>query len=161
VREETLKRFFQGEATALDLAKDVAGSTKRLSSIADRVDIEDMDTDFCVIRPMLVSLVDAVLAGSLPPDALATIGFALDASDKFIWDGDDADELLANVIADWSCPEVNFPLTLENVAKFRARLAGDEHYPTRPKEGATHGGRLISIKQKKSIERHRRRQRST
>ena len=155
MREETLRRFFQGEATALDLAKDIAGSTKRFSSIASQVDIEDMDTAFCVTRPMLISLVDAVLAGSFPPDALGTIGFALEASDKFVWDAD-GDDLLAGVIADWSCPEVNYPLTLENIAKFRAWLAGDEPYPVRPIEVATRGGRLISLQQKKSIESHRR-----
>lgn len=160
MREETLKRFFQGEATASDLAKDVAGSAKRLGSIASRVDIEDMEAEFCVTRPMLGALVEAVLAGSLPPDALGTIGFALEASDKFVWDGD-ADDLLANVIADWSCPEVNYPLTLENVAKFRAWLAGAEQYPIRLGDGATHGGRLISSRQKKSIERHEKRHRST
>ncbi len=160
MREEILKQFFQGEATASDLAKDVAGSTKRLNSIASRVDIEDMETEFCVTRPMLSSLVDAVLNGSLPPDALGTVGFTLMASDKFVWDGD-ADDLLANVIADWSCPEVNYPLSLEYVAKFRAWLAGEEQYPVRPTESATHSGRLISVRQTKSIDRHRRHQNRT
>jgi hypothetical protein len=155
LREETLKRFFLGEVAASDLAKDVAGSTKRFDSIASRVDIEDMETEFCVTRSMLSSLVDAVLHGSLPPDALETVGFTLMASDKFAWDGD-ADDVLANVIADWSCPDVNYPLNLENVAKFRAWLAGEEQYPVGPTEGATHGGRLISVKQKKSIDRHQR-----
>jgi len=34
VREEVLRRFFQGEATASELAKDVADSTKPLSDTA-------------------------------------------------------------------------------------------------------------------------------
>jgi hypothetical protein len=147
VREETLKRFFQGEVTASDLAKDVAGSTKRLSPIVSRTAIEDMGTEFSVTRRMLVSLTDAVLAGTLPPDALATIGFALEASDKFVWDGD-SDEFVANVIADWSCPEINYPLTLENVSRFRAWLTGGEPYPERPEEIPKNHGCLVSIKEK-------------
>jgi len=111
------------------------------------VAIEDMGTEFSVTRPMLVSLTDAVLAGALPPDALATIGFALEASDKFVWDGD-SDELVASVIADWSCPEINYPLTLENVAKFRAWLTGGEPYPERPSTATKDGGRLVSVREK-------------
>ena len=99
MREEVLRRFFQGEATASELAKDVADSTKPLSDTASRVRIEDMDESFTVTRPMLISLCDAVVAGSLPPQELRTIGFALESSDKFEWDGD-ADELVADVIAD-------------------------------------------------------------
>src|SRR5438132_7695475 len=117
VREEVLRRFFQGEATASELAKDVADSTKPLSDTASRVRIEDMDESFTVTRPMLISLCDAVVAGSLPPQELRTIGFALESSDKFEWDGD-ADELVADVIADWSCPEINYPLTVENGLDF-------------------------------------------
>lgn len=152
MREETLRRFFQGEVTASDLAEDVAGSTKRLSSIASCIAIEDMGTEFSVTRPMLVSLTDAVLAGSLPPDALATIGFALEASDKFVWDGD-SDELVANVIADWSCPEINYPPTLENVGKFRAWLTETEPYPERPRKTTKDRGRLVSVREKGSTKR--------
>jgi hypothetical protein len=152
VREETLKRFLQGDVTAADLAKDVAGSTERLSPTVSRTAIEDMGAEFTVTRPMLVSLTDAVLAGSLPPDALATIGFALEASDKFVWDGD-SDQLFASVIADWSCPEVNYPLTLENVARFRAWLTGGEPYPERPTIAIKDGGRLVSVRDKRPTKR--------
>jgi hypothetical protein len=149
VREETLKRFFQGDVSASDLAQDVAGSTETISSIASRISIEDMDSEFSVTRPMLVSLADAVLAGTLPPDALGTIGFALQTSDKFVWDGD-SDELVANVISDWSCPEINYPLTHQNIAKFRAWLTGAEPYPAKPQGVASDRGCLISIREKKS-----------
>jgi len=126
VREETLKRFFQGDVSASDLAQDVAGSTETISSIASRISIEDMDSEFSVTRPMLVSLADAVFAGTLPPDALGTIGFALQTSDKFVWDGD-SDELVANVISDWSCPEINYPLTHKISPSFVRGLLGLSH----------------------------------
>lgn len=63
------------------------------------VEIEDIEEEFVVTRSMLLSLCDIVLSASLSTDALATIGFALEASHKFVWDAD-VDELVANVIAD-------------------------------------------------------------
>src|SRR6266700_942529 len=104
-----------------------------------RVRIEDMDESFTVTRPMLIAVCDAVVAGSLPPQELRTIGFALESSDKFEWDGD-ADELVADVIADWSCPEINYPLTVENVARFRAYLTGKGHTQASLGRSLTTGG---------------------
>jgi hypothetical protein len=160
MREEILRRFFQGEATASELAKDVAGSTKKVSKLISRVGIEDMDTCFTVTRPMLISLCDAVLGRVLPAEELRTIGFALQASDKFEWDGDE-DELVAEVIADWSCPEINYPLTLENIVQFRNWLIEAEPYPSKPNQNVEFDGRLISITEKKSIERFWRRRKKT
>ena len=165
MREEILKRFFQGEITGTDLAKDVAGSAKEVTDLESipnldipgskvgkyvSVEIEDMEEEFVVTRSMLLSLCDAVLSASLPTDALATIGFALEASDKFGWDAD-VDELVANVIADWSCPEVNYPLTIENMKRFRAWLTGAEPYPSKPTGMATREGRTVSVTEKKRI----------
>jgi hypothetical protein len=115
-----------------------------------------MGEQFTATRPMLISLCDVVLAGSLPPQELRTIGFALEASDKFEWDGD-VDDLVASVVADWSCPEINYPLTLENIARFRAWLTGAAPYPIKPSQSVKFGGRLISMTEKTSIERSRRR----
>jgi len=82
--------------------------------------IEDMKDPFLVTRGMAVALCDAVLGGSLPSVALETIGFALVASDNFYWD--EEDNALAETLYDWSCPAINYPLTLENVAMFKSRL---------------------------------------
>jgi len=148
MREHVLRDFFEGKSSAAELGRDVAGSTKRNGPKASVVSIEDMDKDFVVTADMAARLCDAVLHGELLPDALHTIGFALEASDRFQWDGDD--DVLANVIADWSCPEVNYPLTFENVQRFHAWLMGTEPYPAKPP--LTGDGRnLISVTEKKSM----------
>ena len=54
-------------------------------------------------------------------------------------------ELLSNVTHDWSAPEVNFPLTLENVNRFRAWFIGAEPYPAKPESFSD--GNLVSIKE--------------
>ena len=150
MREEILRRFFLGEVTGTELAKDIAGSEKRLDEIAIAVEIEDMAGELAVTRRMLMALCDAVLSGSLPPDALGTIGFALMASDKFSWNTDD-DELVSDAIADWSAPEISFPLTIENVKRFRTWLMGVEPYPNKPTRTATREGQIISVREKRRI----------
>jgi len=149
MREQVLRDFFEGRSSAAELERDVAGSTKRTGPKASIVSIEDMDSDFVVTADMAVRLCEAVLRGELLPDALHTIGFALMASDRFQWDGDD-DEVLASVIADWSCPEVNYPLTLANVQRFRAWLLGTDPYPAKLPL-TRDGGNLISVTEKRSM----------
>lgn len=124
MREQKLRDFFEGRASAAELARDVKDSTST-SGIFSKVSIEDMAEPFTVSSPMVVRLCDAVLNGELAAADLATIGFALVASDRFEWDGDE-DEVLANVIGDWSAPEINYPLTIDNVKKFRGWLTREE-----------------------------------
>jgi len=99
---------------------------------------------------MAVALCDAVLKGDLPADGLRTIGFALMASDRFHWDGD-KDAVLPDVIGYWSCPEINYPLTVENVQRFRAWLTRTEPYPAKPTQ--RRHGNLVSVTEKKSVRR--------
>jgi hypothetical protein len=124
MREQVLREFFEQKATTAELAQDVAGSITQTSQLTSVVSIEDMNEEFTVTTDMTVRLCDIVLRGELLPDALHAIGFMLVASDKFWWDGD-KDDVLASVIADWSCPEINYPLTLQNVGRFRGWLNAD------------------------------------
>jgi len=150
MRERVLRDFFRDKATAAELARDVAGSISQKTQTLSVVSIEDMDEEFTVTAAMLVRLCDVVLEGELEPDALHSIGFALMASDAFCWDADE-DDVLANVIGDWSCPEVNYPLTLENVKRFRAWLMRTEPYPAKPP--VTKRGSIVSVTEKKPVRR--------
>lgn len=147
MREETLRRFFQGLASPSELSADLSGSVKRFNPLVARIETEDMRGEFRVDRSNLVALCDAVLTGTLEPDALNIIGFALQTSYSFIWDGDQ-DDVLANVIADWSCPEINYPLTVESIARFKAWLLGQEPYPSKPFQPNAGKGKLISVRSK-------------
>jgi hypothetical protein len=133
--------FFEDKATAAELAQDVAGSISRKSQKVSVVSIAGMDSEFTVSATMLVRLCNVVLQGELAPGALHCIGFALMASDEFSWD--DEDNVLADIIGDWSCPEINYPLTLENVRRFRAWLTRSEPYPAKP--ALKRGGNIVSV----------------
>ena len=103
MREQILADFFVGRATAAELAADLAGAEERSAERTSIVRIEDMAGELTVTREMLMALCDAVLTKSLEPGVLETVGFALMASDRFTWDGE---QTLGDVIADWSCPEL-------------------------------------------------------
>lgn len=137
--EQVLRDFFVGTISGKDLAASVRGSVSHPSENVSLVHIDDMRGEFTVTREMAVKLCDSVLIGGLPACDLETIGFALMASDHFGWDEDD---LLANVIGDWSCPEINYPLTLDNIARFRQWLLEVEPYPEKPKPRSRRRGRL-------------------
>ena len=127
MRELTLKQFFTGDVSAKVLAQDLMGS---MITKGDRTKhpIEDMDEDFQVWPDHLIRLCDAVLGGEIEPEHLQSVGFCLVASEHFKFDTDTAEGDLADDTAnDWSAPEINYPLTLTNVEKFRHRLVTGEN----------------------------------
>jgi len=148
MKEAVLRDFFAGKTTADKLARDVRGAIKQVSAVDSFVSVEDMDTQWTITQPMLVSLCDAVLDGKLPTESLHQIGFMLVASDHFDWQEDD---LMSNVIHDWSCPEVNYPLTEQNVARFKRWLLEEEPYPAKPVGRQTGSGeaRIMSRLEKR------------
>jgi hypothetical protein len=153
MREQTLREFFEGTVPAAALAHDLAGSVIATSAISTEVMVADMAEEFTVRPEHAVRLCDAILNGELPPDSLATIGFALMASDRFHWDGD-REEVLAEAIADWAAPEINYPLTTANIELFRKWLLGIEPYPK--KQAGTNSksrGNLFSVRRKNSSDR--------
>ncbi len=120
MHEAVLAGFFENRLDAAMLARDVAGSRRQVSEIEFVTHVANMEEPFLVTRAMATALCDAVLQGEMPPEALETIGFALITSDAFFWD--DGDDEPSETFHDWACPQINYPLTLENIRMFRNRL---------------------------------------
>jgi hypothetical protein len=97
MREQILRQFFEGKTSAVELARDVSGSTRQSTPTVSITSVEDMDEDFRVTADMGVKLCDAVPAGDLSAESLRTIAFALEASDRFHWDGDEDAFVVINV----------------------------------------------------------------
>jgi hypothetical protein len=148
MKEIVLKKYFEGSVPAEELAADVRDARQQVGPRAFVIYIEDMqDEDFRVTNAMAVQLCKDVLRGAIPPALLQPIGFALIASDKFTFDGD---EIEGEVIHDWAGPKVNLPLHLGSVERFRKWLSKEEPYPE--KKGLRAGtGEIISITEKRSI----------
>ncbi len=122
MHEEVLKRFFLGEISAKVLVDDLAESLVEKSGITYHP-IKVMRDDFEVLPEHLVRVCDAVLSGEIEAKYLEAIGFCIVASDHFEYDTDMPEgDLVGETVFDWSEPRVNYPLTCENVRKFRERL---------------------------------------
>ena len=152
MHEQLLREFFEARASAAQLASDLVGSLEDQGSGVTRHPIVDMAKDFRVASAHLVRACDAVLAGAIDPANLRAIGFCLLASDHFQWDGDTSDgALVAEVAHDWSCPEVNYPLTVDNVRQWRNLLTGQSYQLARWPTGAK--PQLPTADHKKALER--------
>jgi hypothetical protein len=109
-----------------------------------------MSSDYSVCRDDVLLLCSAGLRGELPPDAITAIAFILLASDRFEWDWDD--DVIPEVLNDWSCPEVNYLLTPTTFEMHQRRLLGSETPPERPALAKnSKKGRLISIRRKVNV----------
>jgi hypothetical protein len=107
-----------------------------------------MDGHFVLHRDHLIKLCDATLSSELQPESLSAIAFALLASDAFEWD----DDVIAEVISDWSAPEINYPMTERTLTMHRGWLTGLTVPPERSRLDAANAarGRLIAVRIKKS-----------
>ena len=146
MREEELRRYFVGEASVSQLAKDINGSVVRIDNLQSEIRIADMRGSFLLQRDHVIKLCEAFLDRALTPEALTTIGFALQASDAFEWE----DEVISEVLSDWSAPEVNFELNAETLNMHRDLLLSYGEPPVRKPIDPHHriNARLISLRTK-------------
>lgn len=124
MREETLKRFFLGEVDADALAVDLDGSmAEGRDTTGHRIeDFEASGDGFEVSPEHLVAVCDAVLGGKIAAEYLQLIGFCVVGSDSFTYDETEGGTRVWRTALEWAAPEANYPLTEENVRKFRERL---------------------------------------
>ena len=136
MRESVLRDYFLGLADEQRLSEDLAGSAVKTSyDVITCYVKEDLTEDFEVTAQHLLRLCDAFLAGKLKAEDLELIGFALVTSEHFTWWDDDdleaEDTPVAETIHAWASPEINYPLTIEIVAKFKHLLLRGESIFTR------------------------------
>jgi len=135
-----------GEASVSQLAEDISGSVVKIDDLQSEILIADMQSSFSLQRDHVIRLCEAFLDRVLTPEALNTIGFALQASDAFEWE----DEVISEVLSDWSAPEVNFELNAETLNMHRNWLLGHSEPPVREPIDSLHriNARLISRRTK-------------
>lgn len=141
MNENTIVAFLAAEIDADRLASEVRNSERKLDSITTAIAVAEMKCDFAITRPMALRLCDAVSNGTLEGEVLKSVAFVIISSDHLTWRDD---ELLGEIIWDWSCPEVNYALTPENMARFRKWLEGTESYPSKTASVETKRGTLVS-----------------
>ena len=121
--ESILKDYFLGLVDESRLNEDLEGSAVQTSFDVITHYVNPMDSAFQIEPAYLVKLCDAVLSERLDAKHLEIIGHCLVASEHFFWEEEtEAGDLVAETAYDWASPEINYPLTFENVRKFRERL---------------------------------------
>ncbi|HEX2190506.1 MAG TPA: hypothetical protein VHG51_16475 [Longimicrobiaceae bacterium] len=131
MREVVLRLYFEGQATASELAADLrTGIVHERASDGPRVTryhVEDMSVDFTVEPVHVVSVLDAVEAGELSLEDVEAVAFSLEASDHFLWDTDTPEgERVAESLFWLGSPEINYPLTPSVLKKIRRYLLTGE-----------------------------------
>jgi hypothetical protein len=151
VREIVVQRFFEGEATAQELAADAAHAfdrhTDSAGTVFSQLKAEPSDRDSPVAARDIIKLVEATENGEISLDALDAICFCIEASDHFTWDTDTPDgERVSRSLFWLGTPEVNYPLTESVLAKVKHYLRTGEETFTR-EDLRPHGERasLLSV----------------
>jgi len=122
IRESYLIKYFQGQINSDLLSKELLNNIQRTGK-ESRYEVEDSEVELEVKTVHLIKICDAVLAKELPPEILQDIAFLLISSDSLFWDGSDTDGgRVAEVLEQWSAPEINYSLNIENVVKWREFL---------------------------------------
>lgn len=132
MREVVLRLFFQGHATAAELERDLVGTRpdNELPGIRVSADyrFEHMAPEVQVTPECMIRLVDALLEGSLTEEDLGTVCFALECSDRFLWDADSPEGARVADSVFWlGMPEINYPLTRTVLEKIRVYLQTGEN----------------------------------
>jgi hypothetical protein len=146
MREEALKQFFTRSLSASQLAAEASASIKKLGHITESIEIEDMASNYVISRAEVLSLCDAAEREELSAEAVVAIAFMLLVSDRFEWDSDD--EVIPEVLNDWSCPEVNYPLIPVTFQMHHRWLSGEEAIPEKLQSKDVTRGKLISVRWK-------------
>jgi hypothetical protein len=135
MRESVLRDYFLGLVDEQRLSEDLANSAvKTFDDVITCYVTDDFSGDFDVNASHLIRLCDGFLTGKLKAEHLELIGFALEASDHFLWNNKnlgDEDTPVAETIQAWASSEINYPLTVEIVAKFKHLLLTGKRIFTR------------------------------
>jgi hypothetical protein len=136
MREIVLRYFFEGYASAAELAAEARGARVREGPEQGphvyRFRVERMARDFEVSPGHLVGLLDAVASGELTVEVAHVVCDWLDGGNEhFLWDADTPDgERVANALFWLGNPEINYPLTPGVLAKIRQYLLTGENQLT-------------------------------
>jgi hypothetical protein len=126
--ENTLRDFFLAKIGASALAEEASTAIEQVDQVNQVVHVRESRELFPVNRAMLIKLCDSVLDGALPASALIPIGFVLETSERLEWGDDD---VMSEVLGDWSAPEINYPLNREHIEMFKRWLLNVEPCPER------------------------------
>jgi len=130
MKEQILKEYFDGNVSADTLAFDLQNSQLNNAHNTASVQLTSVtnDEEYIITREHLIKLCIDTIAGMLTPIDLNEIAFGLISSDYFCWDNSTNDgEIVAVTLFAWDNPDINFPITNENLRLWRKYLETGEY----------------------------------
>ena len=126
MKEQILLDYLLGNATIEQLADDLNGAQKKTSFETTTVFIDQLKTEFSYkkTKDNLLDICNAVLTNKLPIEDVNTIAYAIITSEVFTID--EADVSVERVLFDWDNPQIGFPLTIDNMRKWKLILEKNE-----------------------------------
>ena len=128
MNEVTLKGFFTDEVSIEKLSEEASSIVTRTSQDVLEHNVDPMSEEFVVSRNYLAKLLDSTILGHLSCDNLSALCTVLELSEQFSWGVTDEDrEILAEVAFWCASPEVNHPLTVDNLSSYKEYLITGEN----------------------------------
>ena len=118
--EPVLRDYFQKKASYLELLKDYNKKPNKIRAYYKMAEMIDTG-NFIVSNEHLIMLCDDVLMESDNFELLESVSFMLHASEFFDWN----DNRVVEVLDEWCSPEINYPLTKENIFEWKNYLLGN------------------------------------
>lgn len=123
MKESILKDYFAGDVDACSLKvflSEIAGVNQLRADTNLNLDLAD---DYPLTLQHMIRICDDYESGDLEVSNVTAIAFFLLGSDHFGWDSaTPTGAVIAELISDWSTPEIDFPITRDNMAAIRRSL---------------------------------------
>jgi hypothetical protein len=124
--EQILLDYLQGITPVEELSADLKGSQKKTGYDTVSISVKPLAkaSEFILSKEHLKMLSVEMLSGKLSSDDITTIAFAIICSESFSWTKNIQEDeiIIETVLYDWDNPEVGFPLTIENMKKWKEYL---------------------------------------
>ena len=125
MKEKILKEYFEGLVSAKVLNEDVTGSKVKTGSDTYEINIQiiEANEEYSITLEHILKLCTDAIKGEISSENLSTIAFALIGSDYFEWnESDKIGKRISNIVFEWDNPEINFPITKENLKLWKEYL---------------------------------------
>lgn len=124
MKESILKRYFEMQISAKQLAEDLKASQQQTGHDAKSVTVEGVNEGYFKVETSnLIKLCEDFLTGQILREDLNIIGFVLMSSNYFYWDNETkTEQIIGEVISDWDNENIGYDINRKNVQLWKEYL---------------------------------------
>ena len=123
MHEEILKDYFEDKINITDLFNDAIGTKVRIGVKETSFYVTPMEGSFGLNANHIIKLLRDILKHKIEPQFLETIALAIEASENIQYgENNSKNDFMIKMLNEWSVPEINYELNLENISKCLQKL---------------------------------------